>query len=92
MIAADGESCTLTFDGYSTTEIVKLCDLRPRGWEEEEEKPGTKRKKTDARANAKYEPKFIRACIVNDLTMSFQYYLKDKDRTYGVASLSHIAH
>ena len=54
MISADGESCTLTFEGYSTTEIVRLCDLRPRGWEEEEEgRVGVKKKKTDARANAK---------------------------------------
>ena len=54
MISADGESCTLTFEGYSTTEIVRLCDLRPRGWEDEEEgKTGVKKKKMDARANAK---------------------------------------
>ena len=54
MISADGESCTLTFEGYNTTEIVRLCDLRPRGWEEEEEgKPEVKKKKIDARANAK---------------------------------------
>ena len=56
MIAADGETCTLTFDGYGTTVIVKLSDLRPHGWEEEEEAKmgaGAKRKKTDARANAK---------------------------------------
>lgn len=57
MIAADGETCTLTFNGYNTTEIVKLCDIRPRGWEEEEEgrvgTVGTKRRKVDARANAK---------------------------------------
>lgn len=57
MISAGGDSCTLTFEGYNTTEIVKLCDLRPRGWEEEEEgKLGIKRKKVDARANAKYGP------------------------------------
>jgi len=59
MIAADGETCTLTFDGYGTTEIVKLSDLRPRGWEDDEEDTkgglggGAKRRKTDARANAK---------------------------------------
>lgn len=56
MISADGESCTLSFEGYGTTEIVRLCDLRPRGWEDEEEgRIGVKKKKTDAsaRANAK---------------------------------------
>ena len=55
MISGDGESCTLTFEGYNTTEIVRLCDLRPNGWEDEEEgRTGVKRKKMDARANAKY--------------------------------------
>lgn len=55
IISADGESCTLTFEGYNTTEIVRLGDLRPCGWEEEEEgKTGIKKKKMDARANAKY--------------------------------------
>lgn len=54
MISADGESCTLTFEGYNTTEIVRLCDLRPCGWEDEEEgKIGVKKKKVDGRANAK---------------------------------------
>ncbi len=54
VISADNESCTLTFEGYNSTEIVRLCDLRPFGWEEEEEgRGGVKRKKVDARANAK---------------------------------------
>ena len=54
MISADGDSCTVTFEGYNTTEIVRLGDLRPTGWEDEENgRAGVKRKKTDARANAK---------------------------------------
>jgi hypothetical protein len=54
IISIDGESCTLTFEGYNTTEIVRLCDLRPCGWEDEDEgKTGVKKKKVDARANAK---------------------------------------
>ncbi len=55
MIAADSETCTLTFDGYGTTEIIKLSDLRPRGWEDDDEGKivASKRKKMDARANAK---------------------------------------
>ena len=53
MISADGESCSVTFEGYHTTEIVRLADLRPEGWEEEEGRTGVKRKKVDARANAK---------------------------------------
>lgn len=54
MISADGGSCSLTFEGYKTTEIVRLCDLRPCVWEDEEEgKAGVKKKKVDARANAK---------------------------------------
>lgn len=54
IISVDNESCTLTFEGYNTTEIVRLCDLHPCGWEDEEEgKTGVKKKKVDARANAK---------------------------------------
>ena len=53
MLSDDGESCTVTFDGYGTTVITRLNDLRPRGWEEEEEDSGPKRKKMDARPNAK---------------------------------------
>ncbi len=52
MISTDGDSCTLTFEGYNTTEIVRLCDLRPCGWEDEEDGK-IKRKKVDPRANAK---------------------------------------
>ena len=54
MLSGDGDSCTVTFDGYGTTVIVRLADLRPRGWEEEEEEgSGAKKKKLDARPNAK---------------------------------------
>ena len=54
MISADGDSCTLTFEGYHTTEIVRLCDLRPIGWEDDDDgRMGIKKKKVDARANAK---------------------------------------
>lgn len=54
MISTDGDSCTLTFESYSTTEIVRLCDLRPSGWEDEDEsKTAVKKKKMDSRANAK---------------------------------------
>lgn len=52
MISVDGDTCTLTFEGYNTTEIVRLCDLRPSGWEDEEG-IGVKKKKVDSRANAK---------------------------------------
>ena len=54
MLSGDGETCTVTFEGYGTTVIVRLTDLRPRGWEEEEEEEvGIKKKKLDARPNAK---------------------------------------
>ena len=54
MLSGDGDTCTVTFDGYGTTVIVRLSDLRPRGWEEEEEEGGgAKKKKLDARPNAK---------------------------------------
>lgn len=54
MLSGDGETCTVTFEGYGTTVIVRLSDLRPRGWEEEEEEGGgVKKKKLDARPNAK---------------------------------------
>lgn len=33
MIADDCQTCTVTFDGYGTTEIVKVDDLLPREWE-----------------------------------------------------------
>ena len=54
MLSGDGENCTVTFDGYGSTVIVRLSDLRPRGWEEEEEEVGgAKKKKVVARPNAK---------------------------------------
>lgn len=55
MLSGDGETCTVSFEGYGTTVIVRLSDLRPRGWEEEEEEgSGLKKKKIDSRPNAKY--------------------------------------
>lgn len=33
MISDDGQTCTVTFDGYGTTEIVKVEDLSSRDWE-----------------------------------------------------------
>lgn len=54
MLSGDSETCTVTFDGYGTTVIARLSDLRPRGWEDEEEEgSGLKKKKLDARPNAK---------------------------------------
>ena len=54
MLSGDGETCTVTFDGYGSTVISRLNDLRPRGWEEEEEEGGDlKKKKLTARPNAK---------------------------------------
>lgn len=54
MLSGDGETCTVTFDGYGSTVIVRLSDLRPHGWEEEEEEGGgAKKKKVVARPNAK---------------------------------------
>ena len=54
MLSEDGETCTVTFDGYGTTVITRLSDLRPHGWEEEEEEGSSiKKKKLDARPNAK---------------------------------------
>ena len=34
MIGDDGDTCTVTFDGYSTTEVCKLADLRQCGWDD----------------------------------------------------------
>ena len=34
MISEDGQTCTVTFDGYGTTEIVRVNELMPRDWEE----------------------------------------------------------
>ena len=59
MLSGDGETCTVTFEGYGTTVIVRLSDLRPRGWEEEEEGTGLKKKKLDARPNAKLVSKTL---------------------------------
>ena len=33
MISEDGQTCTVTFDGYGTTEIVRVEDLSSRDWE-----------------------------------------------------------
>lgn len=33
MISDDGQTCTVTFDGYGTTEIVRVDDLMSRDWE-----------------------------------------------------------
>ncbi len=33
MISEDGQTCTVTFDGYGTTEIVRVDDLSSRDWE-----------------------------------------------------------
>ena len=33
MISDDVQTCTVTFDGYGTTEIVRVDDLLPREWE-----------------------------------------------------------
>ena len=33
MISEDGQTCTVTFDGYGTTEITRITDLMPRDWE-----------------------------------------------------------
>lgn len=33
MISEDGQTCTVTFDGYGTTEIARISDLMPRDWE-----------------------------------------------------------
>lgn len=38
-------TCTVTFDGYGTTEIVRLADLRPQGWEEEDNAGEAKRRR-----------------------------------------------
>ena len=33
MISDDGQTCTVTFDGYGTTEIVRVDELMSRDWE-----------------------------------------------------------
>lgn len=33
MISEDGQTCTVTFDGYGTTEITRVADIMPRDWE-----------------------------------------------------------
>lgn len=33
MISEDGQTCTVTFDGYGTTEIARMTELMPREWE-----------------------------------------------------------
>ena len=58
MVSEDGETCTVTFDGYGSTEIIKLADLRPQGWEEDggggAKGAGPMKKKKVSEPNAKY--------------------------------------
>ena len=34
MVSDDQQTCTVTFDGYGTTEIVRVVDLQARDWED----------------------------------------------------------
>lgn len=36
MLSEDGQTCSVKFDGYGTTIIVRLVDLRPLTWENED--------------------------------------------------------
>lgn len=34
MVSDDQQTCTVTFDGYGTTEIVRVADLQVRDWDD----------------------------------------------------------
>lgn len=53
MLAEDGNTCSIKFDGYGTTIIAKLIDLRPLSWEDEGVVSEDKSKKFIAKPNAK---------------------------------------
>ncbi len=45
LVSEDGVTCSVTFDGYGTTEIVRLADIRPQSWEEEDGAGEAKRRR-----------------------------------------------
>ena len=53
MLSDDGQTCSVKFDGYGTTIIVRLSDVRPLTWENEDVVSRDNSKKFLTKPNAK---------------------------------------